>query len=167
MLIQRILSGLLAMGLFSSFGIAKPPVYQPTAAEIEEHVILIDYFERVVGTPEEQPYFEMVLSAYSETELLLDIYTEGDTPQEEKKSYIVPLSAYTDAAAVFTKHGMKTWNDRDDCYGITGKYYVCNIKVGDQYIRVTSEHMPEDGKDAFYAVQSALQAYAKPAYLQQ
>ena len=129
--------------------------------------LLIDCFERTVGTPEEQPYTEIVLYEYSAGQLLLETYTGGGTPGEKCTQYLVPPEAYENALQVIRKTGMKEWNENPNLYGITGYYFVCKFLDGEEFIRVTSEHMPEDGKEAYSRAAGALWQYASEACRQQ
>ena len=132
---------------------------------MEEKVLLVDYFERVVGTPEEQPYFEIVLYQYTETELLLEKYVNGDTDEEMLTFYHVPAEAYEKALQVIKKYDMASWNSRDDCFALDGKLYVCKFSEGPNFTRVSSDSMPDDGKHAFNELCKILSDYATDRYL--
>ena len=126
--------------------------------------LLIDCFERTVGTPEEQPYSEIVLYEYDAAHLLLETYSNGGTPNETRTQYLVPKEAYDKVMKVIRESGMKTWNETANLPGMTGYYFVCKFRDGKDFIRVTSEHMPEDGKEIYWNVSSALGQYAAASY---
>ncbi len=131
---------------------------------LEPGKILIDCFERTVGTPEEQPYDEIVLYEYDASRLLLEAYHNGGTPNEQRIQYLIPKEAYENVMQVIRKSGMKKWNQTDNLPGMTGFYFVCQFRDGDEFIRVTSEHMPDDGKEIYRNVSSALGQYAADSY---
>lgn len=128
--------------------------------------LLVDSFERVVGTPEEQGYSELVLYAHSPTQARLERYEDGGLESERMTAYLVPVSAVYDAYAAIRGAGMAHWNDRRDAVALCGMSYVCKFRCADgSYIRVSSGHMPEDGRAGFHAVRSALLRCIKPEYL--
>lgn len=127
--------------------------------------MLVDSFERVVGTPEVQGYSELVLYAYSDTQALLERYEDGGLESERMTAYLVPIEAAADALTAIRDAGMDDWNRRRDTAGICGKLYVCRYRMQDgTYNRVSSEQMPQDGIAAFGAVRAALSAYLKEEY---
>ena len=132
---------------------------------MEDKILLVDYFERVVGTPEEQPYFELVLYQYTEAKLLLEKYVDGGTDEEMLTSYHVPAEAYKKALQVIKKYDMASWNSRDDCFPLDGKLYVCKFSEGPNFTRVSSDSMPEEGKQAFNELYKILSGYAMDKYL--
>ena len=132
---------------------------------MEEKVLLIDYFERVTGTPEEQPYFEIVLYQYSETELLLEKYVNGGTDEEILTTYHVPAEAYEKSLQVIKKFDMASWNSRKDCFSQDGKLYVCKFSEGTNFTRVSSDSMPDEGEIAFCELRKTLSGYIMDKYL--
>ena len=155
------------MIMLSLFGCSKPDNLNiDTYKNAEKDTMLVDYFDRVVGTPEEQPYEELVLYTYSDTQALLEHYTNGDTEEETLDRYIVPIQAAQEAFDVIRKSGMNRWNDREKgMTAISGMAYVCKFPDGKgDYIRVTSGHMPEDGTRAFGEVKVVLMNYLREEY---
>ena len=132
---------------------------------MEDKVLLVDYFERVAGTPEEQPYFEMVLYQYTEAKLLLEKYANGGTDEEMLTIYHVPAEAYEKALQVIKKYDMASWNSRSDCFSLDGKLYVCKFSEGPDFTRVSSDSMPEEGKRAFNELYIILSGYATDKFL--
>lgn len=127
--------------------------------------LLIDSYERVVGTPMEMGYDELVLSAYSDDRLLLEHYVDGGLDSERITAYLVPLRAAHDAYGAVADAGMERWNERSDVTAICGKSYVCKFRGNDgEYTRVSSEAMPAIGVAAFNAVRSALRFYLREEY---
>lgn len=120
-----------------------------------EKKLLFDYYERVVGTPEEMPFFEITLYEESEEELLMETYTEGGTPEEHVEKRTVSRSVLDAAMQIVKKYHMHRWNDKEGTC-IDGMMYVCKFWHKGKLIRVSSAQMQEDGVKAFAAVQEAL-----------
>ena len=131
---------------------------------LEDYTLLMDYFRRVVGTQQEMPYSESCLYSIAgdDEHLLMEVYENGGTSTESMTPYIVPLSALTESLAVVEQYDMASWNDRDDCYPITGILEVVKFRRNDgTYVRVSTEKMPVDGgMGAFNEVAGVLSAYA-------
>ena len=132
---------------------------------MEEKFLVVDYFERVTGTPEEQPYFEIVLYHYTEAELLLEKYVNGGTDEEVLTTYHVPAEAYEQALQVIKKYAMASWNSHDDCSPLDGKLYVCKFSEGPDFTRVSSDSMPEEGETAFCELRKTLSNYIVDKFL--
>lgn len=130
-----------------------------------DKVMLIDYFERVVGTPEEEPYCELVLYQHTETELILERYANGGTPEETVTTFHVPAEVYAKVMQTIQEHDMASWNSRNGCFALDGKLYVCKFQNGERFIRVSSDAMPEDGRRAFHEIRSLLNGYTQEKYL--
>ena len=122
--------------------------------------LLVDSYERVVGTPEEQGYSELVLYACSDTQARLECYEDGGLDSERMTACLVPISAVYDAYAAIIAAGMDGWAQRRDAVALCGMRYVCKFRAMDgAYTRVSSEQMPEDGAEAFRAVRAAIYRY--------
>lgn len=129
-------------------------------SDAPEGVMLIDSYECVVGTPMPQGYSELVLSTHAGDCLLLERWEDGGLQTEQHTSCLVPLSAARDAYEAIANAGMTRWESRKDVVALCGMSYVCKFRCSDgSYVRVGSGHMPEDGRDSFYAVRAALLRY--------
>lgn len=155
------------MILFSLFGCNKNEQFDmETYKGAEKNTLLLDYYERVVGTPEEQPYYELVLYTYSDTQALLEEYADGGTDHETVTRYLVPIEAAQEMLTAVKDSGMVNWNKHEGV-AISGMAYVCKFPDGkDDYIRVSSDNMPEDGTRAFGKVCSAMRKWTKEEYLE-
>ena len=129
--------------------------------------MLVDCFERTVGTPIEMPYFETVMYAYSKDQVKIERYTEGGTKNEKVTVYLVPADMAQKVFDAIRDSGMNGWNDRRDTVGLNGKMYVCKFPDGKgSLIRVSSDRMPEDGRGAFSDVFSAMSSCLREEYRQ-
>ncbi len=123
-----------------------------------EKKVLVDYFRRTVGTPMKQPYTELVLYTLDEEHLLLEYYTSGDTPEERVSGYRVPKEAYQKILKIIDKHRMSRWNDRRGL-GLCGLVMSVRFYRNGDYTRVSTEHMPENGRSAFSEIADAMSSY--------
>lgn len=150
--------------MFSRFG-KNNPYDIKTYLERPAGAVLVDCYTRTVGTPMEQPYFEMVMYTHSEDKILLERYTQGGTDNERCDRYIVPAEEAQAVLNVIRKSGMDRWNDRKDLSAVCGRAYVCRFPDGKGgYIRVTGEKMPQDGSRAFGEVSAAMYGLMKDEY---
>lgn len=154
------------MMLFGLFGCGKDARFDmETYKNAAKNTMLLDYYERTVGTPEEQPYYELVLYTYSDTQALLEEYQNGDTPDELITSYLIPIEGAQEMLTVVKDSGMDKWNSREGI-AIDGKQYVCKFPDGkDGCVRVSSDNMPEDGTRVFGEVLVAMRSWTKDEYL--
>jgi hypothetical protein len=128
--------------------------------------MLVDYFKETVATVGGDGYTEYVLSYYDPVEARLDIYEKyGDDAEESRVSYLVPYEAVDKCMDVMYEEDLASWAGRDDLAGMTGARYVLKFRLDDgEYLRVTSEEMPEDGMTAFDKVKSIMSEYMKDEY---
>lgn len=134
--------------------------------DAEENTMLLDYFDRTVGTPEEQPYDEYVLYTCSETQALLVQYAEGGTQEETVTHYRIPLDAAQEMLTAVENSGMARWNSLSDTTALDGMQYVCRFPDGKGGLeRVSSDAMPENGRAAFNSVKTAMAKWARDEYL--
>lgn len=155
------------MLLLSLFGCNQNKQFDiATYHDAEKNTMLLDCYERVVGTPEEQPYYELVLYTYSDTQALLEEYNDGGTDHETVTRYLVPIKAAQEMLNAVKDSGMVNWNKREGA-AICGMAYVCKFPDGKgDYIRVSSDNMPEDGTKHFGAVCAAMRKWAKEEYIE-
>ena len=156
------------MMMLNLFGCGKSGQFDiGTYANEEKGSMLLDYFERTVGTPEEQPYYELVLYTYSDTQARLEEYQNGDMPDELITSELIPLDGAQEMLDAVKNVGMDKWNSREGI-AIDGMQYVCKFPDGgDGCIRVSSDNMPEDGVKAFAAVKAAMSKWLRDEYLEE
>lgn len=151
--------------MLSLFGCRKNTQFDiETYHDAEKNTMLLDYYERVVGTPEEQPYYELVLYTYSDTQALLEEYNDSGTDHEPVTRYLVPIIAAQEMLTAVKDSGMVNWNKRDGI-AICGMAYVCKFPDGKgDYIRVSSDNMPEDGTRLFGTVCAAMRKWTRDEF---
>ena len=132
----------------------------------EKRTALADYFDKTVGTPEEQPYFEMVFYEEDSEHVRLEVYENGGMEDEKMTAYLVPYQAYSEVLAAVAKYDMMSWNSNKDGNSIVGRMIVFRWSDAEDgsLTRVTSEYMPENGMEAFDAVRAIMAEYADSQY---
>lgn len=121
----------------------------------EKKVMLADYYERMAGTSDEQPYYELVLYTQDADYLLLEQYENGGTDQESVTSYTVAKDIYTKVMDLVKTYDLAKWNETGS-ESADGVYRVIKYYDNGTYIRVSTDRMPEDGLSAFDAVKQVL-----------
>ena len=122
----------------------------------EDLKVLIDYFDRVTGTPMELPYDRIILYESEEEEDILCVYKDITTESETVSRYSVSKDGYSQVLKVIYDNEMDRWNLRDDTYPIDGGYYYLNYWNGEKYVQVTSDAMPDSGFGDFAAVEKSM-----------
>ena len=95
--------------------------------DTSKETLLIDYYEKTIGTPEQMPYYELVLYSYNDKELILEEYIDGGSDKERCIQRLVPFKAYEDALKVVRNFHLKELLNRKGP-GLSGKYYVIKFK---------------------------------------
>ena len=131
---------------------------EETTDYTEGQQLLLDYYNRTVGTPMEMPYYELSVYTYDEEHLLLEQYTEGGTELEYVRGYLIPAEAYEKVLDVVRRYDMKHWDEKEG-YPITGAVSVCKFYMDDEYTSVSTEHMPEDGFEAIGTFSNTISSY--------
>lgn len=127
--------------------------------------MLIDYYEATVATVGGDEYYELVLLANNDRSVVIVDAYWGDEEGETHKKYAVPAEVVDECYEAIEKCNFREWNSNPDYYGITGAYYVLNFKDGVTYTRVTSDHMPDNGKALMWSVGSIINRYITDEYL--
>ena len=116
--------------------------------------IVFDYYEAVVATVGGNDSEEYVLYTCDYNGYLILIrYETPDGKPEKSYARLVPASTFDDCMKAVKKYKMTKWKDE---IGINGKKYVVRFSQGDEYYRITSEAMPENGMDAFDAIRKIM-----------
>lgn len=123
--------------------------------------VLIDYYDRVIGTPQEQPYYELVLYTYDGKQLLLEEYPEGDSLCVQS---LVPYQAYEEALKVVKNFHLKELLNRKGS-PLKGKVYVIRFRerVDDETLyRFSSDNVgQEETMLMFPEMRRVLSSYTK------
>ena len=133
--------------------------------EIEEPVMLLDYFHETVATVGGDGYTEIVLYTCAEPSMVnLTVFTKEEGEEERKTEYLVPDEVLERCMTFIEENDLRAWNELEDAYSITGARIVCKFRDGEDYIRVSTEEMPENGKEILGQIQGILQGYIREEY---
>jgi hypothetical protein len=146
----------------------KMPAHDVTLSVTSQNIsavekrMLLDYYTASAAVDEapgeEEGYYELVLYDDDCSDLLLEEYCHGGTSNETVESCRVPRETAGHAKEIIMRYRMVEWKRMDDCDSLEGVIYVCRFNLEGTYYRVTSEHMPQDGMDAFREVRELLQS---------
>ena len=110
--------------------------------------ILFEYYEATAGTVDGNDYKMFILYKFSDNELIL-VRKSGDSGENETVDYgFVDASVLDDCMALTKKYKMDSdkWKDGS---GLRGKEYsIIYLKDG-ELRKVSSDHMPDNGMEAF------------------
>ena len=80
------------MIMFGLFGCTNNAQFDiKTYKNAEKNTMLLDYYEQTVGTPMKQPYYELVLYTYSDTQATLEEIENGGMDDETITRYLIPI----------------------------------------------------------------------------
>lgn len=117
--------------------------------------MLVYYYEAVVATVGGDGHSSYSLYKYTDNELVL-VWRDGSPDKDETMVYrIVPATVYDDCLKLAKKYrfGKGKWVDGDCIVGM--EFRISIVKDG-EIISVSSESMPDNGEEAFYAFEKAL-----------
>ena len=148
------------MIMFGLFGCTNNAQFDiKTYQNAEKDTMLLDYYEQTVGTPMKQPYYELVLYTYSDTQATLEEIENGGMDDETITRYLIPIEGAQEMLTAVKKSGMARWNSREGI-AICGRSNVCKFPDGNGgYTRVTSGNMPEDGSRIFGEIKIAMRKW--------
>lgn len=136
------------------------------ASEPEPGVMLVDYYDAVVGTEGGDLHREYVLYTYDSEFFKMSVYVQ-DSPEEAEieKVYLVPLDARDRCFEAIGTAGLRDWPGMEKPYAIDGRRTVVKFRDGDQYIRCSTDEMPDGGEQALDSVGAVLMSYEKDEFL--
>ncbi len=128
----------------------------------EEETMLVDYYYAVTGTEISRGYLEMTLYYKSEDEAILKVYnTDSDGEEETVNEYTVPYEAVENCLEIADKYKFDKWDELEDTYPIDGAVTVVKYYNGSEYIRVSTENMPDGGERQLDEIASIMRNYIK------
>lgn len=136
-----------------------------TQKQTGEPVLLVNYYCATAAAADGGDSLEYALyEAQQPDRVWLHVYV-GQGEEETCTRYLVPRSALEEALAVIRGGDFASWNESDGI-ALDGARTVCRFRTenGD-YIRVSTDHMPENGKEQLDAVGNTLAAYICEQYL--
>ncbi len=144
-------------------------IYTPdlTFAEGEDKIMLVDYMRRTVGTNGGDGYRETVLYCTKDGNCEVHYYSKYDYDEAEShEQHEADKGVVEDVYNVIKKADMASWNDKykDSTNVICGAAYIVKFRDGHgDYIRVSSECMPDDGIELMGGVATVLNRHVMDA----
>ena len=132
------------------------------AGEREQNM-LIDFCKKKVATVGGNGYSETVLYQNADGSCEVHYYSryDGDT-EETHSAYPVDRSVIEEAYGIINKNGIAGWNDKRYGPGPDGTVYILKFRADNgEYIRVTSDNMPENGIEIVCSVNECLSSHVK------
>ena len=135
--------------------INEPDVSEPSSPDecITNENLVFDYYEATVATVGGDGYDEYCLYKYTDNELVLACYSKMEDQEEKMDFCVVPSTVLDDCMDQVKQNNMLEWKDGR---GLNGKRYVVKFMSGGELKRVSSDDMPENGREAFYSIESVL-----------
>ena len=131
------------------------PVQLPEEAD----VMVLDYFEGMQGT-EDESYEEFVLYTTDDPSVLLLRHYAADAEGEETVTeYHVSCHAAEICYTIMENYDMHHWEEMDDTVSLDGVLRSCKFYEDGEYVRVSTEQMPENGETGLDEIRLTLQDY--------
>lgn len=151
--------------LIAVFSLKSPGVDGPGIAggfeDGEEQIMLVDYYRATVATVGGDGYSETVLYRNSDGSCEVHYYSkyEGDA-EEAHTAYAVDPGVLEEVFKIIRENKIASWNDKKYAAGLDGARYVLKFRDSKgEYIRVSSDNMPEDGVSVMNAVNACMSSY--------
>ena len=120
---------------------------------IKNENMVFDYYEATVATVGGDESTEYVLYEYDASRMILACYQKSEDSEEVMTYRIVEASVLDDCMALVKKYKMSKW---DKGRGLNGKIYVVKFMDAGEMKRVSSDQMPDDGREAFNSIRNVL-----------
>lgn len=135
-------------------GVFEPDKTENVVDEINPDNMAFDYFEKTVASEKEEEHEEMVLYERDEgAGMILARYVKEEGKEETVSACLVPEDTIDDCMGIVRGYDMENWKDGQ---GITGKFYVIKFSHNGKDFRITSDDMPEEGRNAFSSISEIL-----------
>lgn len=130
-----------------------------------EEAMLVDYYTATVATVGGDSYHELVLYEYSGDKLRLSVFDKDGDSDETREDYLVPVKALEECRAVIKKNEFDNWNDKYEDIGLDGGVTVVKyLNDNGEVVRVSTDCMPDDGKQKLSEIWAVLSSYVKDEY---
>ena len=142
--------------------VPEEPEEQPDEGPEEEPVMLVDYYQATAAAAEGGGYYELVLYATEDPEMLqLTEYSKTDEEAaEQSRSCDVPAEVLAQCMEIIEKHELAQWAELPDGVSEDGLKLVCRFRGSDGvYYRAANECMPENGREVLEGIGAVLRSY--------
>ena len=125
-------------------------------------IMLVDYYTAVTGTETDRGYTELTLYALNAESATLKVF-RNDTGDGEEivEKYTVPYEAVEKCLETAKKYKFADWRNLKDTYPIDGSVTIVKYYDGKQYIKVSTDAMPEGGERQLDEIARVMRSYIK------
>ena len=136
--------------------------FKSDAKVVPADTMLVDYYCKAEGGG----HYELVLYAAEDAaKAKLCVYSkEDETAAEECTEYIVPYKAAERCFELIKDNDLDSWNSMTDYTAIDGALTVCRYYDSGEYIRVSTEQMPHNGREILDSIGAVMAEYAAEDY---
>lgn len=128
----------------------------------EADVMLIDCYWETAATVGGDGHHEFVVTTTDDPEQVrLDEYIKEEGGEETCTTFYIPYQVADECLWITEAYGLAEWNDMEDAVSLDGAKKVCKFWDGETHIRVSTEHMPEDGEEKLDTLFELLESYAQ------
>lgn len=131
--------------------------------ETEPGVILIDYCRKDEAVEEGGSFYEIVLYSSDDDTDRLSVYRSID--DDKGTGYLVPHEASELCYDIIYGNDIGSWNSMEEYVSLDGAVTSCKYREGGDYIRVSTDHMPENGENVLMQIEKLLSGYMVDEYL--
>lgn len=128
--------------------------------------MLIDCY-RTEKAVDDSGYFELVLYTTENSDMIrLSVYSKDNKDTDENHTdYLVPYEAAESCYKIIEKHHLNQWNDMKNTVSADGILTVCKYYSNGEYVRVSTEEMPQNGTEILDSIADVMSSYAKDKFL--
>ncbi|MBQ6930059.1 MAG: hypothetical protein IJN27_07145 [Oscillospiraceae bacterium] len=128
--------------------------------------MLIDCY-RTEKAADDSGYFELVLYTTENSDMIrLSVYSKDNKDTDENHTdYLVPYEAAESCYKIIEKHHLNRWNDMKNTVSADGILKVCKYYSNGEYVRVSTEEMPQNGTEILDSIADVMSSYAKDKFL--
>jgi len=139
--------------------------YVPPCWDVEAGVMLLNCYRAIVASADGDGYHELVITTTNDPEeVRLDEYIK-EGHEEKQTTFYISYQVVQELLLLIDKYGLSEWNDLEDGFCIDGAKKVCTFWDGKEHIRVSTDHMPEDGEKKLDTLFELLENYANDGSL--
>ena len=135
--------------------------------DITSGTMLIDYYYADKSAAGGDGYTEMVLYATdNKDQLRLSVYSkENESEYESCTEYLVPYEVAENCYKAIKKHRLDCWNGMKNSVSLDGTLVVCKYYSNGEYIRVSTEEMPENGETVLKNISDIMSEFINTDYM--
>ena len=126
----------------------------------EEEVMLLNYYRATNAAVDGDEYYEIAVYSCDVADCVkLCVYEKEEGGGEICTEYIVADTVVSKCMALTEKYNLSEWENSKNATSADGALVVVKYKDGDKYVRVSTEHMPQNGMEILQEIANAISAY--------